>query len=287
MRPRPLPPPAARTTLLEHLLAAGAGMKRTRAKELLRAGLLRVNGEPATRHDHPLAPGDRVEVADAAIPARRDLPFPVLHEDEHMIAIDKPSGLLTIGTPGEKTRTAYALLNRALAASRERAFIVHRLDRETSGVLLLAKSEKAKDALMSRWQEARKLYLAVVEGTPRPAEQRLVHFLREDERLRVRAHDNPVHNSKRASLAFRVARAGRVHALLEVELETGRKNQIRAQLEAIGHPIAGDAKHGARTNPCGRLCLHAARLSVPHPATGERLVLESPAPGEFEALARG
>jgi 23S rRNA pseudouridine1911/1915/1917 synthase len=113
-----------------------------------------------------------------------------------------------------------------------------------------------------------------------------VHFLREDERLRVRAHDNPVPNSKRSALSFQVVRCGRSHALLEVDLETGRKNQIRAQLEAIGHPVAGDPKHGARTNPCRRLCLHAARLSVPHPATGQALVIESPPPPEFDALAR-
>ena len=280
---RKIPTPTEPTTLLPHLLATLEGMKRTRVKEFLRAGLVHVDDESITQHDHPLRPGQRIEIRDQRAVAARSLPFPVLFEDATLIAINKPCGLLTIATATERTKTAYSILNHALAATRERVFVVHRLDRFTSGVLLFAKTEEAKERIMGNWEAAEKMYHALVEGTPRPEVRTLVHHLREDERLVVHALDSPVRNSQRASLTYRVKRSGRTHSLLEIDLDTGRKNQIRAQLAAIGHPIAGDAKYGARTNPIGRMALHASQLSIPHPITKQRIQFEAPLPEEFRA----
>lgn len=281
MASRLIPPPSAPTTLLPHLLAALEGMKRTRVKELLTNGLVHVNEQSVTRHDHPVGPSDKVEIRDSRAAAARQLPFPVLFEDDAILVINKPSGLLSIATPTEKARTVHRVVNDALAATRERAFIVHRLDRFTSGALLLAKSEDLKNKIMDNWKEAEKIYFALVEGTPNPPAQTLVHHLHEDEQLRVHALKDPRKDTQRSVLHFRVDRVGRTHSLLRVELETGRKNQIRAQMSVIGHPVAGDAKYGATTDPIGRLALHAASLSIPHPVKGTRMKFEAAVPEEF------
>lgn len=273
-----LPSAARATTLLPHLLATLSASKRSRVKALLQSGRAHVNGVSVTRHDHPVGPGDRLELRDEPAPPPRKLPFPILYEDAQLIAIDKPNGLLTVGTKHEKVETAYGLVNRALAASRERAFVVHRLDRYTSGVLLLAKSVAAQNKIRDAWTAAQKTYHALVEGAPRPPRRHLVHYLREDERLMVHAQEAASRDAKRAALSFETERASGEWTLLRIALETGRKNQIRAQLAAIGHPVAGDAKYGAKTDPLGRLCLHASSLSIPHPVTGQRIRFDAPMP---------
>ena len=281
MPTRKLPAPREATTLLPHLFTVLHDTKRTRVRDMLRAGLVHVNGSSVTRHDHALGPGDLIEIRDERLPPGRTLPFPVLYEDAHLLAIDKPCGLLTIATASEKSKTAYHVVNAALSTTRERALVVHRLDRFTSGVLLFAKSEEAKSRVMGNWKAAEKTYHAIVEGVPRDRERTLVHHLREDERLVVHAMDAPTRDSQRAVLSYRSLGGDGKLTLLEIKLDTGRKNQIRTQLSAIGHPIAGDEKYGASTDPLGRLCLHASRLSIPHPFTGERLVFEAPPPRGF------
>ncbi len=268
--------------LLAHLLAVMADSKRTRVKELLQSGLVHVNGVSVTRHDSQIGPQDRLEVRAERVAPARELPFAVLYEDAHLMAIDKPNGLLTVGNKHEKARTVYSLANRGLQATRERAFIVHRLDLYTSGALLLAKTEEAQAKIMGNWKAAKKVYHAVVEGVPTPAQRNLTHYLREDEQLVVHAMDTPSRGAHKATLSYRVLAAKGERALLKIDLETGKKNQIRAQLAAIGHPICGDAKYGATTNPLGRLGLHASSISIPHPKTGARLTVQAPLPQGFE-----
>jgi 23S rRNA pseudouridine1911/1915/1917 synthase len=282
MANRNLPSPTAPTGLLLHLVAAMPETKRTRVKETLQSGLVHVNDVSVTRHDHPVGPNDRIQIRTERAVTDRGLAFPILFEDGSIIAIQKPCGLLTIATDAEKHKTVYAIMNAALAKTRERAFIVHRLDRFTSGVLLLAKSEDMKNRIMNNWKAAEKIYYALVEGVPSPYEATLTHYLREDERLVVHALNRPVRDSQEATLSYQVMREGRAHSLLRIELDTGRKNQIRAQLAAIGHPIAGDAKYGATTDPIRRLALHAASLTIPHPLTGVRMTFEAPLPGGME-----
>ncbi len=278
MKPRELPPPVVPTPLLPWLLTALHPMNRTRVKELLRSGRVLVNGTSTTRHDHPLTPADRVGIAPEAPPQAAALGrhgITVLYEDAHVIAIDKPSGLLTVATDGEKTATAFALLH---AHHRDRPFVVHRLDRDTSGVLLFAKSPAVRDRLQEAWDSAEKTYLAVVDGVPDPPEGTVDNFLAEGKDLRVRAVRESAEHAKRAVSRYRVlSRAGRL-ALVEVRIETGRKHQIRVHLAGLGCPVIGDRLYGTGANPAGRLGLHARRLAFDHPASGHRVTVEAAFP---------
>ncbi|MFM8272620.1 MAG: RluA family pseudouridine synthase, partial [Gemmata sp.] len=154
----------------------------------------------------------------------------------------------------------------------------HRLDRDTSGLLLLARSAAARDQLQADWERVSKTYLAVVEGAPNPTSGRIENHLTEGRDLRVRASGRPGPGAKRAVSRYTVREARGRYALVEVSIETGRKHQIRVHMAGLGCPVAGDKMYGAVTDPARRLCLHAWRLSFDHPITGERVELESPLP---------
>jgi len=286
MNARDLPPPTAAGPLLPWLLAALHPTNRTRVKLFLRNGQVLVNGTAVTRHDHPLAPGDRVAVATGAVAgSHRAKPAGVviLHEDDALVVTEKPAGLLTVATDAEKLDTAFARLLAHLADKKAgRPFVVHRLDRDTSGLLLFARTADARDRLQAEWDAVTKTYLAVVEGTPRPAAGVIDNFLTEGKNLRVRATP-PGGDAKRAVTHYRVTATRGRFSLVEVRLETGRKHQIRVHLAGLGYPVTGDEAYGSATNPAGRLGLHAWRLALDHPVTRQRVEFESPFP---EALRR-
>lgn len=281
-----LKPPTADAPLLEWLLVALAPMNRTRVKQLLRSGRVIVNGTSATRHDHPLRAGDSVFVArDAPPPPRATDPL-IVYEDPALLVIDKPSGLLTVATEKEKQDTAFVRLNDYLAArAAGRALVVHRLDRETSGLLLFARDEGTRDALQADWETTEKTYLAVVEGAPRAPEGRVENLLTEGSDLRVRAGTRPGPDAKRAVSTYRVLASRGEYSLVEVRIDTGRKHQIRVHMAGLGCPLAGDRMYGAKTDPARRVCLHAWRLAFDHPNTGARVELESPFPKELARVA--
>jgi 23S rRNA pseudouridine1911/1915/1917 synthase len=232
------------------------------------------------RGDAVVGGDDRVELGQPAVA------FPALlrlvHQDEHLLVVDKPAGLLTIATETERTRTAYRLLRDWVEAQGPgRIFVVHRLDRETSGLLVFARSPAAKEALQAQFQArtARRAYVARVEGVVREPEGELTSRLVEDRARRVR----PVAGGRRGKEAitrYRVLERDREATLLELALVTGRRGQIRAQLAALGHPIVGDRAYGSRRDPLGRVCLHATRLGFVHPS-GREVVFESPPPPGF------
>jgi 23S rRNA pseudouridine1911/1915/1917 synthase len=266
-----LPPPTTEAPLLAWLIDALRPASRTRVKEWLRDGRVAVNGVPTTRHDHPLRPGDRVTVEHGRPAASR---LPVVYEDDALIAIDKPAGLLTVATADEKTDTAFARLRADLEARKAgRPFVVHRLDRETSGLLLFARTAEVRDRLQANWPAVAKTYLAVTEGTPRPPDGVIDNFLTEGRSLRVRA-GRPGPGAKRAVSRYRVVGEHGRYALVEVTLETGRKHQIRVHLAGLECPVVGDRVYGAATDPARRLGLHAWRLAFDHPVTGHRVELE-------------
>ena len=293
MRP-PAPPPKKFTIkepgeLLAWLAANVPGLTRTEAKSLLRHGAIRVNGETAARHDVALKAGDKVEVSNAAAgrAAARPLPFPILFEDDHLVVIDKPSGLLTVGTETEKQRTAHRLLGereRARGNPLGRVFVVHRLDRETSGIVIFAKTEQAKRKLQDKWDSVEKEYFAVVEGVPSPEEGTLVHWLQEDQGgFRVHASEEKNRFGEKATTHYRVVSKRDRRALLHVRIDTGKKHQIRVQLAAIKTPVVGDERYGTgRKAP--RLGLHATKITFKHPATGKMLTVESPLPAVLQKL---
>jgi 23S rRNA pseudouridine1911/1915/1917 synthase len=279
-------PPAADGPLLPWLLVALAPMPRTRVKQLLKFGQVSVNGAPTTRFDYPLKAGDRVAIVtaglDSAADTLRQAGIRIVHEDDDLVAIDKPAGLLSVATDGERADTAFARLNAYLAARRAgRPFVVHRLDRDTSGLLLFARSPAVRDRLQAGWDRVMKTYLAVVDGELRPSEGTVRNFLTEGKNLRVRASALPRPGSKEAVTHYCVVAARGGRALVEVKLETGRKHQIRVHLAGLGCPVVGDSAYGPATSAAGRLCLHAWRLSFDHPTTGLRIELESPRPPEL------
>jgi 23S rRNA pseudouridine1911/1915/1917 synthase len=251
-----------------------------RLKQWLVGGRVRVNGVVVRRGDVSVAPGDCVELARpvAAFPP----PLRLVHDDADLIVVNKPAGLLTIATDTERERTAYRLLRDWVQAQGQgRIFVVHRLDRETSGLLVFARTPAAKQALQAQFQArtAERTYVARVEGVVRESAGELRSRLREDRSLRVR----PVRGSsgaKEAITRFRVLARYRDATLLELTLVTGRRGQLRVQLAERGHPIVGDHGYGSGRDPLGRLCLHASRLGFVHPR-GRRVVYESSPPAAF------
>lgn len=280
--------------LLPFLLERLANRKPSEVKRLLRFGSVRVNGAIVTLHRQGLKPGDVVDflTKEAARGERikTALPFGILHEDADVIVVDKPSGLLTMATDREKEKTLYweitEYAKRSSPDGRGRVFVVHRLDRDTSGLVVFAKHPKAKHFLQENWGNAVKRYYAVVEGTPRPASGEMRSRLVESESGRVYSVDGPTEGAKIAVTRYSVIESKGGHSLLDVELLTGRKNQIRVQLSDHGHPVVGDMKYGAATDPIDRLGLHAYFLEFPHPADGRPLAFKTPAPKEFIRLLK-
>lgn len=222
-------------------------------------------------------------------PVRRHDPpgLHILHEDPYLLVVDKAPGLLTIAAGNERERTAYRLLTDYVRSggrrSGPRVFIVHRLDRDTSGVLVFAKTEEIKRHLQDNWKDARKTYLAIVHGTPPNKEGRIVSYLAENAAHRVYSTRDPA-KGQLAETAWRLLRTARQFSLLEIDLLTGRKNQIRVHLAEAGLPIVGDRKYGRADDPARLLALHARSLSFVHPVTGVRLLFEAAIPKHFTRL---
>jgi len=211
----------------------------------------------------------------------------ILYEDRDIIVVDKASGLLTIGTDRDKSRTAHAILNdhvrKGNARSHNRVFIVHRLDRETSGLLVFAKSEQAKHLLQRDWEQTEKSYLAVVHGRLTPQEGTITSFLAENSAHHVYSTTDAA-KGKLARTAYRVLRETRDLSLLEIDLLTGRKHQIRVHLAEKGYPLLGDRRYGRGNDACPRLALHARRLCLQHPVSGQRLAFSAEIPVFFTRL---
>ncbi len=210
----------------------------------------------------------------------------ILHEDRDLIVVDKPSGLLSVAAGAEREKTAYWILCEYLRkrGEKRRVAAVHRLDRDTSGVMVFAKSEETKRALMADWNDSvvERRYVALAEGDFPETEGTFDAPLGEDRGGRVVV----AAGGQSAVTHWRVLDSGGGYTLVELELETGRRNQIRAHLDWAERPVAGDPKYGARTDPIGRLALHAERLVLRHPRTGELLEFEVPIPAEFRRPLR-
>jgi len=211
----------------------------------------------------------------------------IIHEDRDIIVVDKPPGLLTMGTDKEKSRTAYFILTdyvrKGCARSRKRIFIVHRLDRDTSGILVFAKSEEAKFRLQGQWEETKKKYLAVVHGKFENSSETITSYLAENKAHNVYSTSDAT-KGKLSHTAYKVLKETKDFALLEVHLLTGRKHQIRVHLAGIGHPVVGDRKYGKGNEARTRLALHARSISFRHPFSGEQLTFETEAPADFNKI---
>jgi tRNA pseudouridine32 synthase/23S rRNA pseudouridine746 synthase/23S rRNA pseudouridine1911/1915/1917 synthase len=223
------------------------------------------------------------------MPKKRHQPkgLEILYEDKDIIVVDKPAGLLTVGTANNKTNTAYYKLTdyvrKGNSKSRSRIFIVHRLDQSTSGVLVFAKNEEAKFRLQSHWKDTEKKYVAVVYGQLAKKEDVITSYLAESKVFIVYSTPDTT-KGKLAHTAYKVLKESRQFSLLEINLLTGRKNQIRVHLADKGHPVVGDRKYGKPKDAFRRLALHSKSISFKHPHTGRQMTFETRMPNYFNEL---
>lgn len=270
--------------LLPYLFATWPLVKKKQVREWLKHGAAMVNGRIVTQFNHPLQPGDTVAIRGDRFAAPETVitgGIKILFEDASLLVIDKPANLLSIASEGEREKTAYFLLTDYLRGTNpkasERVWIVHRLDRETSGLMVFAKTPGAKTELQQHWDKFTKRYQAVVEGKPGSGKGTFDSHLDEGNPFKVFILP-PGDTTRRAITHYKVIKRGGDRTLVELELETGRRHQIRVQLAGAGCPVAGDLKYGAKTDPAKRLALHSCFLRFRHPVTQAELTLESPLP---------
>lgn len=275
-------------TLLPFLFDLLKEQSKTSVKALLAHNQIAVNGIYTTQFDTPLEPGDEVFIShDRSRRVTFNNPLlNIIWEDDFVIVLNKREGLLSVSTQKVHERTAFHILADYLKRKdpRNKLFVLHRLDRDTSGLMMFAKTRAVQEKMQSNWNEmiTERTYVAVVEGRPERDSDIITTQLKENAEARVYV---VAEGGKDAITRYRVLRSNGTYSLLELNLETGRKNQIRAQMEYIGHPIAGDFKYGAETSPAGRVMLHAQKLYFIHPETGEEMKFDTRIPDAFKAIA--
>jgi 23S rRNA pseudouridine1911/1915/1917 synthase len=271
--------------LLTFLLAKMTNKSRHNVKALLRDKQVLVNKRAVTQFNHILKPKQIVEIKDSKAPQeQRYKGLKIIFEDQHLIVIEKDEGTLSIATEKQKLHNAYSILSDHVKKEdpRNRIFVIHRLDRETSGLMMFAKSEKIQKLMQESWNATiqQRTYLAVTEGSVRENEGTIESYLVENKALTVYSISNP-NLGKHAITHYATMKSSEKNSLLKVNLETGRKNQIRVHMKDLGFPIVGDEKYGAKTDPINRLGLHAWVLSFVHPITKEEMYFETPIPRKF------
>jgi len=273
------------TELLKLLLEEIPAKSRNNIKSILTRGQVSINNKIVKQYNHVVKQGQAV-----IINWSKEIPpegLTIVYEDSDIIVIDKQSGLLSIATTKEKQQTAYSILSEHIKKKdpKSRIFIVHRLDKETSGLMLFAKSQAIKDKLQNSWQEivTERSYVVVVEGLVEKGEGVISSWLTEGKNMIVYSNKTP-NNGKKAITHFRVLKRKNIYSLLEVTLKTGRKNQIRVHMQDLKHSVIGDKKYGATTNPINRLGLHAHVLAFMHPVTGIEKRFQTDIPREFMQL---
>ena len=289
--------------LMDFLIAKMGGMARSSVKQLLGQRRVKVGAGIQTRHDFALKPGDIVTVSSGRGNSQLTHPkLKIVYEDDDLIVVNKQPGLLTVATaPGSKETTVMSILRAYVKKQNARAniYVVHRLDRETSGLLVFARSEELQHYMREYWRQlvTDRTYIALAEGVLEPREGKITTWLTEDKRNAV-VYSSPVDDGGDIAITnYKVLRtsqqpsavsplSGAVYQLVELHLETGRTNQIRVHLASKGCPVVGDRKygHGNESSPIDRLCLHAKVLEFIHPVTEKKVRFESPVPKEFNRV---
>ena len=273
--------------LLEFLLETLKGQSRNSVKSILTNHRVSVDGAPISQYNFKLTKGDVVIISKTPIHKKTRSNLPIIFENDEIIVINKPSGLLSIASDKEKGSTAYRMLTDYVQQKdkHNRIYVVHRLDEDTSGVLMVAKSEKLRDALQAKWNElvSYRGYYAIVDGKLNKKSGTLTSYLKKNAQ-------NMMYSSKKegdgqyAVTHYKVVQENDLYSFLDVHIDSGRKNQIRVHLGDIGHNVIGDDKYGNPTNPIKRLGLHAYELVLKHPFTGKVMKFNAPIPKEFETL---
>lgn len=276
--------------LMKFIVEKFPGKSRTSIKSLLAHKQVMVDDAVTTQFDHRVKPGQIVYLHKKKSDEKpRFRGLRIVHEDAHLIVVEKSSGLLSMASDTEKTKTAYSMLSEYVKKSDPKSliFIVHRLDRETSGLMMFAKSKRVQEILQKDWNEAiiERSYVAVVEGVIDGQDGTVTSWLKENKAMVVYSSQTP-NDGQKAITHYKVLKTNRLFTLLDVKLETGRKNQIRVHAKDLGHPVTGDKKYGAKLNPIDQMGLHARVLAFKHPVTGKALRFDTPIPGKFLKLFR-
>lgn len=276
--------------LLDFLFAAMPDRKRTNTKELLKYSQVKVNGTVSRQFDMQLNPGDTIEVnITRPFVTFYNRRMQLVYEDDDIIVVNKGYGLLSMGNDKIKEGTAYSILRDYLKTKdpRNKIFIVHRLDQHTSGLMVFAKTIQAKEGLQHNWNNMvrRRQYVCVVEGKLDEPEGEVRSYLAENSQHQVYSTQNP-DEGQLALTRYKAVKSAHGYTLVEVELETGRKNQIRVHMHDLGHSITGDRRYGAKTSPIHRLALHARTLEFIHPITRKLLSFSTPVPAPFLSLVQ-
>ncbi|MBN2175739.1 MAG: RluA family pseudouridine synthase [Bacteroidales bacterium] len=263
---------------------------RTTIKSILVHRQVSIDGRIITRHDHQLQPGQTVTVNWSRAPEEIRYPgLKIIFEDKYLIVIEKEAGMLSIATDKETMKTAYSILSSHVKKNgqKNKIFVVHRLDRETSGIMIFAKNQEVQQKLQERWSETimERTYVAVAEGSFEKDKGTIINYLYESKALKMYITPDTALGQK-AVTHFRVMMKNDSYTLLEINLETGRKNQIRVHMQELGHSIIGDKKYGSTVNPVRRLGLHALIISFIHPESGKIMRFETPVPSIFLKLFR-
>jgi len=272
-------------TLMEFIMKKMDGISRTKVKHILANGTVSVDGELTSQFDFSLQPGMTVEIGKPSAKERFHSKWlKIVYEDKYLVVIDKKEGLLT-NSPTKDKDTAQAILNQYFTVSQQRcrAHTIHRLDRDTSGLMLFAKDKKVALMFEENWKETvyDRRYVAVCEGRVEPRMGTVESWLKDNKAFVT--YSSPVDNGgKYAVTHYQVLVGNANYSLVDFHLETGRKNQIRVHAQDLGHPIVGDEKYGATDNSLGRLCLHAYRLCFHHPLKDKDFEFETPFPKVFE-----
>ncbi|MGB0887859.1 MAG: RluA family pseudouridine synthase [Vicingaceae bacterium] len=276
--------------LLQFLLVVIKDKSRNKIKAMLSHKQFKVGKEIITQYNHQLKPGDEVTVSwDGAFKKEKYEGVKIIFEDDDIIVIDKKSGLLSIGSAKEKRQTAYRIVTNHIQQINPvaRLFVVHRLDREASGLMVFTKNKQAQVDLKDSWEQTFKnnLYLAVTEGTIEEDKLTITSYLNESKALIVYSGNNPK-VGKKAITHYDVVKKNEFYTLLEATQETERKNQLRVHLKSIGHPVIGDKKYDAKENPINRTAVHLRKINFIHPATNEKMEFETKVPDDFLRIFR-
>lgn len=281
---------AEESTLMQCLEAKLTDHKRTAIKALMKYNQVALNSMPTSQFDQPVHAGDTLSV-------NFTRPFVVfshpriklVYEDNDIIVINKGSGILSVSTDNVKDGTAYSILRDYLKKKDPRLmlFVVHRLDRDTSGLMMFAKNVEAKEAMQHNWNNMvlGRRYVAVVEGKVEQEKGVVKSYLAETSQFEVYSTQNP-DEGQLAITRFKRLQCNNGYSLMELSLDTGRKNQIRVHMKDLGHPIVGDRKYGAKASPIHRLGLHARTLHFAHPVTKKEMLFETPIPSRFLSLLK-
>lgn len=273
--------------LLEFLLSKYPKLSRNAVKSLLSNHQVSVDGAPVSQYNLKLTKEDTVIVSKTRISKKTRANLPIIFENENFIVIDKPSGLLSVASDREKGRTAYRMVNDYVQQKdkHNRIFVVHRLDEDTSGVLMFAKNAHTKEVLQKNWNEivVKRGYYAIVEGKLEKKSDTFVDYLKENS-LNLMYVTNDKKNGKKCTTSYKVIKENDKYSLLDINIDSGRKNQIRVQFGHRGHYVIGDDKYGQPSNPLKRLGLHAYNLVFKDPETGRVWDFKSPIPEVFTKL---